>query len=84
LNKKNRSDVLDPITHAFNLDDPNGPTEQNLLSAITVLDRNREVFLNRLRAFDQKRAEEKRAGMRRPSEYEIAQLYDFDLDLDLR
>ncbi|MBN1266343.1 MAG: hypothetical protein JXA25_12675 [Anaerolineales bacterium] len=84
LKKENRSDVLDPITHAYNLNDPNGPTEQELLSALAVLERNREAFLNRLRAFEQKRVEEKYAGIRWPSEDEITQLYDFDLDLDLR
>ena len=77
LIRKPREAILKPLLQHFPVHD--NLNEEQLIAALSIIERNRERFLERLGEFESRRKEDKCRGKRTPSDDEVAALYDFNI-----
>lgn len=63
------------FANTYKLDSPNTPTEADLLAALAAIERERNTFLEKIRAFERKRIREKHRGQRHPRKKDVELLY---------
>jgi hypothetical protein len=75
LTKRSYLATRAPFAARYNLDRPRQPDEEELLEALVAIERERNRFLERVRAFERRRIREKLRGRRHPRPADIAAIY---------
>jgi hypothetical protein len=68
----------------FGVESETSPTEQQMLDAVSNLEVERNLWMERLRRYERKRIREKMRGKRKPPRADIHALYDADPEADRR
>lgn len=75
LTNRHFQEVRQSYVRNYSLDSPEGPTESQLLAALDAIEVERNLYLEKLRAFERKRIREKMKGQRHLRKGDIKALH---------